>query len=54
MIKVIIIYILIIAISTLVGLSIRLNHTKSSLIEGTTCQGGICPMPEEYQNDRDR
>ena len=55
MIKVILIYLLIIGISILVGFSIRLNYTKSSLYKGTDiedvsldkeCKGGICP-PEE-------
>ena len=54
MIKVIIIYLIIIAISILVGLSIRLNHTKSSNVEETTCDGGICPVPEEYKDGSDR
>lgn len=30
------------------GLSIKLNHTESSAIEGTTCQGEICLPPDEY------
>jgi len=51
MIKVILIYLIIIAISILVGLNIRLNNTKSSLIERTTCKGGICPSIEENKND---
>ncbi|MCK4447747.1 MAG: hypothetical protein KAW56_11800 [Candidatus Marinimicrobia bacterium] len=56
MVRIILIYILIIAISILVGLSIRLNHTKSSLYRGTDitniedaslvkeCDGGICSI----------
>ena len=33
--KIVITYLIIIAISFLVGLSIRLNYTKSSLLRGT-------------------
>jgi len=56
MIKVILIYLLIIIISFLIGLSIRLNNTKSSLDRNTTieCEGGICPVPEEYEDGSDR
>ena len=46
MIKVIIIYILIIVISFIVGVNLRLVNPK--------CSGGVCPPPEEYQDDRDR
>ena len=62
MVKVIIVYIIIIAISILVGLNIRLNNTKSSLHRETNnqnisldreCEGGICPPPEEYKNGSD-
>lgn len=48
--KEIIIYIIIIAVSFLVGLSIRLNYAKSSLIEGVTCDGEICPLIEEHED----
>ena len=56
MLKVIIVYLIIIGISILVGLSIRLDWHKSSLHRGTyienvsldvECDGGICPPPEE-------
>ena len=47
----IIILILFCLIGFLIGRFVVLKNTKSSLIEGTTCQGGICPMPEEYEND---
>lgn len=46
MIKVIIIYILIIVISFIVGLNLGLVNPK--------CAGGICPPPEEYENDINR
>ena len=55
MIKVILIYLIIIGISFLVGLSIRLDWDKSSLHKGTNikdisldkgCESGVCP-PEE-------
>lgn len=44
----IIVYLIIMGISFLVGLDIRLNHTKSNVIKGTTCENGICPPSEEY------
>lgn len=46
MTKVILIYLLIIGISILVGFSIRLDYTKSSLYKGTKL--------EEYKDGNDR
>lgn len=53
MIKVIIIYLIIIGISILVGLSIRLDWDKSDLYGRTNIKGGICPSQEEYKDVRD-
>lgn len=59
MLKVIIVYLIIMAISFLVGLNIKIDSDKSSLdretnIEnvspGKGCEGGICPPPEEYKD----
>ena len=50
--------IIILILFCLIGFGINycigLYDTKSSLHEGTTCQGGICPPPEEYENGSDR
>ena len=48
MLKVFIIYILIVVISFVVGLSIRINNNNINLGEGTTCEGGTCPPPKGY------
>jgi len=66
MVRVIIVYLIIIGISILVGLSIRLESGDSSLHEGTNikdfsfdrdkpiqCEGGICPPHEEYKDGSD-
>jgi len=63
MVRVIIVYLIIIGISILVGLSIRLDWDNSSLFEGTNikdvslnrdkpiqCEGGICPPHEENKD----
>jgi len=52
-IKAIIILILFCLIGFGVSYCIRQYHTNSSLIENTTCEGGICPMPEEYKDGSD-
>lgn len=58
MLRVIIVYLIIIFISIIVGLSIRLNHTENSNIdlnketttESMKCKGGICPPPEGWED----
>jgi len=56
MVKIIIVYLIIIAISILVGLNIRIENAKSGLHGGTyikdvsldkKCESGICPPIEE-------
>jgi hypothetical protein len=59
MLRVIIVYLIIMAISFLVGLNIKIDSDKSSLDRETNienvslyqgCEGGICPPPEEYKD----
>lgn len=59
MLKVIIIYLIIILISIIVGLNIKLNNSISVLRRETNinnisfekCKDGICPIPEEQENN---
>ena len=46
--KVILILLIIATISTIAGLSIRLNYSQNSIDQGTTCEGGVCLPPEGY------
>jgi len=53
-IKAIIILILFCLIGFGISYCIRQYNTNSSLIEGTTCEVGICPMPEEWEDGSDK
>jgi len=54
MLKVIIIYILIAFISFIAGKNIWVNNNKHKVDTKIECEGGICPVPEEYKDVRDK
>jgi len=52
-IKAVIILILFCLIGFGISYCIRQYNTNSSLIDETTCEGGICPPYEEYKDGSD-